>query len=92
MKEIGLRYNITKYAISAIKRKKSWKYLTEDIPLIKNIQKNKKDSKIQRDEILELLIQGYKPFHIVKMGYPQSVVYRQNKSMLQLNNTIIKED
>ena len=76
LKEIGGLYNVDKSTISNIKRKKTWVYLTKDYKFEIKKQKNKEESKKQREEIKELLLKGNRYTDIVKMGYPKSVVSR----------------
>ena len=45
------------------------------------IQKNKSQSIKQKEEIINLLNQSIKPTDIVKMGYPQTVVYRYGQKL-----------
>ena len=81
LKEMADLYNVDKSTISNIKRKKSWKHLTKFYNFPIKIQKNKSQSIKQKEEIINLLNQSIKPTDIVKMGYPQTVVYRYRQKL-----------
>ena len=81
LQQIANKYNVDKSTISNIKRKKSWKHLTKFYNFPIKIQKNKSQSIKQKEEIINLLNQSIKPTDIVKMGYPQTVVYRYRQKL-----------
>ena len=81
LQQIANKYNVDKSTISNIKRKKSWKHLTKFYNFPIKIQKNKSQSIKKKEEIINILNQSIKPTDIVKMGYPQTVVYRYRQKL-----------
>lgn len=74
--DISRMFNVDKSTISNIKRKKTWRYLTDSYNFKIKIQKNKEESERQRAEILSLLKKGFRHTDILQMGYPNSVICR----------------
>lgn len=81
--EIGRRFNVHKSTISNIKRKKAWIHITKDYNFKTKKQKNKVESKIQREEIINFIKKGCSTWDIIKMGYPKTVVYRTRDKYVQ---------
>lgn len=86
LEEIANIYHVHKSTISNIKRKKTWKHLTNKYNFRIHKQKNRKESVQQKEEILHLFKDGIPAKTIVKMGYPSTVVYRYGK---KLRNNIL---
>ena len=78
-KEIANMFGVKESIITSIKTKKTWGYLTKDYIFEVKNQKNKKDSLIQKDNIIYLLLLNVEAKDIIKNGFPGAVVYRYNK-------------
>lgn len=88
LKDIGKIYNVDKTTISNIKRKKSWIHITKNYSFKIKSQKNRSESKKQREQILKLIMKGARNVDIIKLGYPKSVVYRVRKTYKESKSTI----
>lgn len=79
LKLIANLYGVDKSTISNIKRHKNWCYITSKYNFPIKKQKNKQESIKQREEIMKLFNDGIGTKDIIKMGFPNTVVYRTVK-------------
>lgn len=84
LKEIAKLYNVNNSTISNIKYKKNWGYLLKNYNFDNvSFLGSKQEQKQRIEQIKNLLLQNYKPQHIVKMGFSSTSVYRCKR---RLNN------
>ena len=88
LKEVADLYGVDASTISNIKRKKNWTHLTKCYNFKIKKQKNKQESLIQREEIYNLLQKGIQATDIIKIGYPNSVVWRCKKKLETMKEVV----
>lgn len=83
MEEIANIFNVHKSTISNIKRHKNWNYISDNYNFQIKSVKSKKEIEKQKAEIFNFFVDGYSTYNIVKMGYPQTTVYRYHKQYIE---------